>query len=351
MAILVTGATGFLGRFVLLKLLQQKQDVVALLRNPEQQMPTLCQWLQEKGGDTAHLQCIQGDLAQRDLAVSASDWQRLAQVDTLIHTGVLFAWNLTAAQAQTTNVDGSLTLIQLLKERTQLQRVILISGYMLTLKAYLQQYGIDPAQPLQSNWQQLYHQLGSYEASKIEAHFRSLALAKELKLDWTVIHPATLIGTENTGEIAEHQVFTQIVKQINQGKMLALPGSAQHTLPWVSVDHVVQGIIQCLKDRSSYQQEILLAHPQSLSFHHVVRLIAKQLKIQPPRFCVPLPILATLLRWQPLAQRLNLSREMLEFLRTEPLTPNQSYTVHHASQSSLEEQLMQSVAWVKQHYL
>lgn len=41
MAILVTGATGFLGRFVLLKLLQQKQDVVALLRNPKQQMPTL----------------------------------------------------------------------------------------------------------------------------------------------------------------------------------------------------------------------------------------------------------------------------------------------------------------------
>jgi hypothetical protein len=42
---------------------------------------------------------------------------------------------------------------------------------------------------------------------------------------------------------------------------------------------------------------------------------------------------------------------MLEFLRTEPLTPNQSYTVHHVSQSPLEEQLMQSVAWVKQHYL
>ncbi|MHA3115594.1 NAD-dependent epimerase/dehydratase family protein [Acinetobacter sp. ANC 4635] len=351
MAILVTGATGFLGRFVLLELLQQKQDVIALLRNPEQQMPSLYKWLQEKGCDTAHLQCIQGDLAQSDLAVSASDWQRLAQVDTLIHTGVLFAWNLSKVQAQTTNVNGCLTLIRLLKERTQLQRVILISGYMLTLKTHLQQYGIDLAQPLQSNWQQLYSKLGSYEASKIEAHFQSLALVQQLGLDWTVIHPATLIGTENTGEIAEHQVFTQIVKQINQGKMLGLPGSAQHTLPWVGVDHVVRGITQCLKDRSSYQQEILLVHPQSLSFHQVVRLIAKQLKIQPPRFCIPLPILATLLRWQSLAQRLNLSREMLEFLRTEPLTPNKSYTVCHASQVSLEEQLMQSVAWVKQHYL
>ncbi|MHA3053898.1 NAD-dependent epimerase/dehydratase family protein [Acinetobacter sp. ANC 4633] len=349
MAILVTGATGFLGRFVLLELLQQKQDVVALLRNPEQQMPSLCKWLEEKGCHTEHLECIQGDLAQSDLAISTSDWQRLAQVDTLIHTGVLFAWNLSKVQAQTTNVDGSLSLIQFLKERTKLQRVILISGYMLTLKAYLQQYGIDLTQPLQSNWQQLYSKLGGYEASKIEAHFRSLALVQQLKLDWTVIHPATLIGTENTGEIPEHQVFTQIVKQIAQGQMLALPGSAQHTLPWVSVDYVAQGITQCLKDTSSYQQEILLVHPQSLSFHYAVRLIAKQLKIQPPHFCVPLPILATLLRWQPLAQRLNLSREMLEFLCTEPL--NKSYTVCHASQESLEEQLIQSVAWVKQHYL
>ncbi|MHA3050970.1 SDR family oxidoreductase [Acinetobacter sp. ANC 4640] len=349
MAILVTGATGFLGRFVLLELLQQKQDVVALLRNPEQQMSSLCKWLEEKGCHTEHLQCIQGDLAQSDLAISTSDWQRLAQVDTLIHTGVLFAWNLTTTQARTTNVDGSLSLIQFLKERTKLQRVILISGYMLTLKAYLQQCGIDPAQPLQSNWQQLYSKLGGYEASKIEAHFRSLALAQQLKLDWTVIHPATLIGTENTGEIPEHQVFTQIVKQIAQGQMLARPGSAQHTLPWVSVDYVAQGITQCLKDTSSYQQEILLVHPQSLSFHYAVRLIAKQLKIQPPRFCVPLPVLANLLKWKPLAQHLNLSREMLEFLRTEPL--NKSYTVSHASQAPLEEQLMQSVAWVKQHYL
>ncbi|WP_264756258.1 SDR family oxidoreductase [Acinetobacter sp. MB5] len=69
MAILITGATGFLGRFVLLELLRQKQDVVALLRNPEQQIPILCEWLQGKGCDTAHFQCIQGDLAQSDLAV------------------------------------------------------------------------------------------------------------------------------------------------------------------------------------------------------------------------------------------------------------------------------------------
>lgn len=39
-------------------------------------------------------------------------------MDTLIHTGVLFGWNLTTTQAQKTNVDGSLTLIQLLKEHT-----------------------------------------------------------------------------------------------------------------------------------------------------------------------------------------------------------------------------------------
>lgn len=163
-----------------------------------------------------------------------------------------------------------------------------------------------------------------------------------------MIHPATLIGAFGTGEIAEQQVFTQIVQQIAQGKMLALPGSAQHVLPWVSVDNVVACIAQCLKDPSSYRQEFLLAHPQHLSFHNAVRLIAQQLKIQPPRFCMPLPILTTLLKWQALAQRLNLSRGMLDFLRTEAL--DQSYPCH-TTQTSLEEQLKLSMTWVQQHYL
>lgn len=349
MSILVTGATGFLGRFVLLNLLQQKQDVIALLRNPAQQLPMLSEWLHAKGCDTKHLQCIQGDLSQSDLAISALDWSLLTKVTTLIHTGALFAWNLTKAQAQNTNVDGSLRLILSLKERTALQRIILVSGYMLTLKPYLRQCGIDLEQPLKSNWQQLYQKLGGYEASKIEAHFRSLALAQQLKLDWTVIHPATLIGAQDTGEVAEHQVFTQIVKQINQGRMLALPGSPQHTLPWVSVDYVAQSIAIFLKDISSYQQEFLLVHPQNLSFHHVVRLIAKQLNTKAPRYCVPLPLLTTLLKWRPLARHLNLSQEMLEFLRTEEL--NSPSLPFDFTQDPLEQQLKRSVDWVKQHYL
>lgn len=349
MAILVTGATGFLGKFVLLELLQQKQNVVALLRNPEQQMPALCKWLQEKGCDATHLKWIQGDLAQSDLAISNLAWQHLTQVDTLIHTGVLFAWNLTATQARMTNVEGSLKLIQHLKERTALQRIILVSGYMLTLKPYLQQRGVNFTQPLHSNWEQLYKKLGGYEASKIESHFRSLELAQQLKLDWTVIHPATLIGAQDTGEVAEHQVFTQMVKQIAQGKMLALPGSAQHHLPWVSVETVAQQIVQSLQDKSHYQQEILLTHPQSIAFHDVIRLIAKQLNRKAPRYAIPIPILSMLLKWQPLAQRLNLSGEMLEFLRTEELS--KPHLSAHLPQDPIDKQLIRSIAWVKQHYL
>ena len=49
-----------------------------------------------------------------------------------------------------------------------------------------------------------------------------------------------------------------------------------------------------------------------------------------------------------LAQRLNLSRGMLDFLRTEAL--DQSYPCH-TTQTSLEEQLKLSTTWVQQHYL
>ena len=43
--ILVTGATGFIGRFLLAQLLAQGERVVVLLRRPEPQMAELQAWL------------------------------------------------------------------------------------------------------------------------------------------------------------------------------------------------------------------------------------------------------------------------------------------------------------------
>ena len=62
MTILITGATGFIGRHVCAALTAQQQPVIALLRDPTTQLPTLKQQVRQLGGDAHALRAVKGNL-------------------------------------------------------------------------------------------------------------------------------------------------------------------------------------------------------------------------------------------------------------------------------------------------
>lgn len=351
--VLVVGATGFIGKFLVAQLLQDNDHVFALCRNLGQQEASLKAWLEKQAIDHQNLICIQGDITLPDLGVSVEDWKQLATVTHLLNTSALFAWNLSMQQAREVNVKGVINLLQCVNEHCQLKRVIHLSGYMLTLTQHLQEAGICLENIETTNWTAVYQKLGAYEASKIESHFAWMQCAQQLKIDWTVIHPATVIGDENFGEIAENQPIAHLIYQLKRGEMAAIPATPQHYLPLVSVTMLVNAICKASHDQRAIHQEILIANPSQISLQALIQQVAHTLSLQPPQYFVSLRILKLILKWKWLARQLDLSVEMLSFIRTEQLDINQFLAFNQKWQipeTNLKQTIELTTEWVSQNH-
>lgn len=346
---LVVGATGFIGKFLIARLLRGNAQVFALCRNVDQQAPQLQHWLTHQGISYEQLNFIQGDVTLPNLGLSKQDWQQLKAVNYLYNTSALFAWNLTTQQAKAVNVNGLELLLESVSKHCQLERAVHLSGYMLTMNEHLQAAGIYRDRIEQTDWSRVYAGLGAYEASKIQGHFTWVKHAAQYNIPWTVIHPATVIGDETTGEIPSHQPIAQLIQQLKQGKMTAIPGTRQHYLPLVSVTMLVDAIIQAAQDPSTHRLEILVANPEQVSFQELIQMIAEHLQVKAPCHFISLKLLQPILKWRWLAKKLDMSAEMLNFLRTERLDLEQFITLNqhwNIPNTDIKSKIGKTAAWV-----
>lgn len=348
---LVAGATGFIGRYLILELLKQGHTVFALVRNRPDQQVALTNWLNQKDVSLNQLSFIQGDVTQVKLAISEQDWQKLSTVNTLYNSSALFAWSLSMQQARAVNVEGALNLLNYVQQYCALKRAVHVSGYMLTIMSHLEQAGLCLEQPEHTQWQSVYQHLGAYEASKIEAHFAWIQRAHQLAVDWTIIHPATVVGDDMFGEIPTNQPIAQMIDVIKRGKMSAIPATAQHYLPLVRVDDLCRIMVRASVDMALSNQAMLVVSENNLALHQLTRMIADQLQVNAPTRYVPIRLLRLILKWQWLAKKLEMSTEMLSFLRTEQLDRErlaQFQQRWQISMGNLEAAIRKTTDWINQ---
>lgn len=346
--VLVTGASGFIGRFLVLELLKKGDSVVVMLRRPQQQLAELRQWLQGYGVDHGALSAVYGDLEQPGAGISAADWSSMQAVTVIYHAAALFGWNLSMAQARQINVSGVLELMTLAARHLKIGRWVQVSGYMMTIKAHLQQLGV--SRDGAADWPKLYQQVGVYEASKIEAHYAIKAQAAALQMPLTVVHPATVIGHSQTGELAGNQAFFQSVDDLLKGKLPAVPGGQGYRLPLVSIDYLTQFMARVADYPQAVGQEYVLADDATTDMKTVLTVCAQAAQVNPPRISVPLPLLRRVLAWPWLARQTGLSPEMLHFFRQEKLdvaATNQLAGLMQLQQPRLPEVLAQTTAFVR----
>ena len=348
---MVAGATGFIGRYLILELLRQGHSVFALVRNQAKQQAMLSDWLSQKGVVLNQLTFIQGDVTQENLAINQRDWEKLKSVNTLYNSSALFEWNLSMQQAQTVNVEGALNLLNCVHQHCDLKRAVHVSGYMLTIESHLQQAGVCLEQPERTEWPDVYQHLGAYEASKIEARFAWIQQAQQLSVDWTIIHPATVVGDDVSGEIPKNQPIAQMIDVLKRKKMSAIPATAQHYLPLIRVDDLCQVMVKATMDQTLANQAMLVVSEHSVALHQLTRMIADQLQVNAPTRHVPIGLLRFILKWQWLAKKLEMSTEMLSFLRTEQLDRKrltQFQQRWQISMGNLEAAIRKSTDWINQ---
>jgi thioester reductase-like protein len=263
--ILLTGATGFVGAFLIDKLLDKTDaDIVCLVRADDEKsaMARIVANMKKYGlqlGDRANrIHAVTGDLTQPKLGLSSGSFNQLAQdIDVIIHNGADVNLASNYAALRDVNVSGSQEVIRLAMQ-TRLKPTHFVSSYS-TVASKSSKRGnvVSDGAPL-PKFDDL---VNGYAQTKWVVE-RLVAQAQERGLPAVIYRPGNITGhsvtgVSNTGDI----MHTMVLAILHVG---AIPNTDVY-VDLSPVDFVAGGIIELAMSAESLGKTYHLTNPQPLS--------------------------------------------------------------------------------------
>lgn len=299
---LVTGGTGFVGRFLLVELTRQGQRVLVPIRDASRRAGELRSFVSTRGGDGARLDIVDGDLDLPGLGLDASSRERLASAKYVFHLGARFAWGLTPEQAHRTNVAGSIAVVELAASLPSVERLVLVGGYRVgpRIDARGRRFTPTPHDVRSA---------GAYEASKHEGHRVAVERARALGVLYSAVHPSSVIGDSRTGESTQVTGIGETILALADGKMPVRVGSKSTFVPLVTVDFVARVLAELALDAEAAGLELTLLDERSPVLDVLIDRAAAIAGVSAPKLRLPVGLVRCL------PQSITRTpREALEFL-------------------------------------
>jgi len=232
----VTGATGFIGKRLVKKLLERKGAVVHFLirRESEGKVATLREYWGLKGSaGAARAVPVFGDLTEKKLGVSAEATKALkGQVDHFYHLAAVYDLEADADSQIAVNIDGTRNTVEFAKAigAGHFHHVSSIAAAGL-YEGVFREDMFDEAEGLDHPYFSTKH-----ESEKI--------VRTECKLPWTVYRPAVVVGDSRTGEMDKIDGIYYFFKLIQRLRQILPPwmpsvGLEGGRINIVPVDYVV----------------------------------------------------------------------------------------------------------------
>ncbi len=185
----VTGATGFIGKRLVKKLLERKGAVVYFLIRGESaaKVPALREFW---GASAARVIPVHGDLTAKKLGVAADDIKKLkGQIDHFYHLAAVYDLGADEASQIAVNIEGTRHTVEFAKaiDAGHFHHVSSIAAAGL-YEGVFREDMFEEAE----NYEHPYF-LTKHESEKI--------VRKECKVPWTVFRPAMVVGDSSTGEM------------------------------------------------------------------------------------------------------------------------------------------------------
>ena len=231
----VTGATGFIGKRLVKKLLERKGTVVYFLLRPES--ADKAAELRKYWGVTAtRAIAVAGDLTSKKLGVSAADIKTLkGQIDHFYHLAAVYDLAAGTETQVAVNIDGTRNTLELARaiEAGHFHHVSSIAAAGL-YEGVFREDMFEEAEGLDHPYFQTKH-----ESEKL--------VRQDAKLTWTVYRPAMVVGDSQTGEMDKIDgpyYFFKLIQRIRQilppwMPSIGLEGGRVNIVP---VDYVVDAI-------------------------------------------------------------------------------------------------------------
>ncbi|MGR3931683.1 SDR family oxidoreductase [Streptomyces sp. BRA346] len=278
---LVLGATGFLGRHLVLALGRAGVRVSTASRSHESYR-RLARWLDERGHEKAPAG-LRVDFAEPSLIQGACD-----DVTEIYNCAGAYRFGMSADDAHRANVDSVRAVVAFAAQLPRLRRLVHVSGYRVG--------GQDPVHWSDERRAAAYRALGPYEASKAEADAVFQALADELGVPWSIVSPASVIGDSVTGESDQYLGLASSVQDLWRGNLPALPGDASTFVPVVAADYLARFMALLPVDDAAERASYWLLDDDTPPLPDLLTLIAEHYRITAPRVRIPVPLVKRLPR-------------------------------------------------------
>lgn len=247
--ILLTGATGFVGGELLLRLLARDErriiclvrgadDATAAARGAERMRSLLGR--EPTPTEMWRVRWIRSDLEKPRLGLSACEWRRLSdQIDEIFHCAASVDFDLPLADAQRINVDGVRELLDL---AGAVGRPFRRFHHVSTAYVSGETRGRVTADYLPSDRAKNFR--NTYERTKARAE-RLLRDQKNVSV--SIYRPSIIAGDTDTGRTDNWNVIYVPMRQMITGRLPMFPVGGLAIADTVGVDFVVDGIVEFSK--------------------------------------------------------------------------------------------------------
>jgi nucleoside-diphosphate-sugar epimerase len=255
MKILITGATGFIGRKLVAHLIKEQSEVVALVRRTS-----------DVSGLPKKLRLIDGDMLD-----TVSLEKAVQDIDVVIHLAAYFDFYPKDKKLlYQVNVEGTQNLINACVQ-AGVSRFIYISTTEV----------IGPVENPPGNENSPLRPQFDYSKSKKQAEERLRSTSLETDLEHVILRPTGVIGK---GEF--YTVF-EIISAINEEQIPMIPGDGEKTLMYTYVDDVISGILSAIKSETAKNQTIILCPDEGMTYNELFEFLGAKLGVKPPQRKVP----------------------------------------------------------------
>jgi thioester reductase-like protein len=270
-AVLLTGATGFVGKEILDRFLARERRVFALVRAKDDEAAAA------RLRPHARLTPVAGDIERRDLALPDSKAAALAEeVTTVVHCAASVSFDLSLRDSRRVNVDGTRHVLEFAERCEQLERLSYISTAYVAGEpgGTFQEDELDVGQAFRN----------PYERSKFEAERMVRERGKGMPLQ--ILRPSIVVGDSRTGRTSSFNVLYGPLKAFARGAIPAIPARRSSPVDIVPVDYVADRTVD-LADDGPDGTFHLVAGRNATTVGRLLNLASAQLGRKPPAVLPP----------------------------------------------------------------
>ncbi|MGH2780941.1 MAG: SDR family oxidoreductase [Thermoleophilaceae bacterium] len=269
---LLTGATGFVGKEILDRLLQRGHRVHALVRAESDDAAA------ERLPRHARLEAVAGDIERPRLGLAPDAAARLAeQVTTVLHCAASVSFDLSLEESRRVNVDGTRHVVELAERCRRLERLSYIST------AYV---AGEPRRLFRENQLDVGQRFRNpYERSKFEAE--RMVRERAARLPLQILRPSIVVGDSRTGRTSSFNVLYGPLKAFARGRIPAIPARRSAPVDIVPIDYVADRAVE-LTDGGPDGTFHLVAGRNATTVGRLLELASQHLDRKPPTVLPPI---------------------------------------------------------------